>query len=377
MAKSGFPEAVDPEQAFRLLADNAPVMIWRSGPDKLCDWFNHPWLEFTGRTMEQELGNGWTEGVHPDDSARCLSIYVAAFDAREEFSMEYRLRRHDGAYRWILDNGRPYSSFDGTFRGYFGSCIDITDSKRAQDALRATQSELARVTRLTTMGELAASIAHEINQPLAAIVANGNAALRWVACATPNLGEVTAALRRIVTDGHRTGQLIGNIRAMLRKNGPEQNPLDVNQLVREVLTLAQSDLENRRVLLQTQLDDDLPQVFADRVQLQQVLLNLIMNAAEAMSSVTDRPRMLRVGTEMDGSRRVLMRVEDSGPGIDSKNIERIFEPFFTTKPHGMGMGLPICRSIIDAHNGHLSASTGVDHGSVFQIVLPIGEPGGG
>jgi PAS domain S-box-containing protein len=232
-SKPGFSEATDPEQAFRLLADNAPAMIWRSGPDKLSDWFNQPWLQFTGRTMEQELGNGWTEGVHPNNLNRCFSIYLAAFDGRQEFSMQYRLCRHDGVYRWILDNGRPYFSFDGIFRGYFGSCIDVTDSKHAQDALRATQSELARITQVTTMGELAASIAHEINQPLAAIVANGNAALRWVACAAPNLKEVTAALRHIVTDGHRAGQLIGNVRAMLRKSKPEQGPLDVNQLVRK------------------------------------------------------------------------------------------------------------------------------------------------
>jgi PAS domain S-box-containing protein len=244
MSKPGFPEAIDPEQARSAFADNAPVMIWRSGPDNLCDWFSQPWLQFTGRTIEQELGSGWTEGVHPDDLARCLSIYVTAFDGRDKFSVEYRLRRHDGVYRWLLDNGRPYSSSDGMFRGYFGWCIDITDSKRAQDSPRATQSELARVTRLTTMGELAASIAHEINQPLTAIVANGNAALRWVACAPPNLEEATAALRRIVNNAHRADELIGNVRAMLRKSEPEQAPLDTNQLVREMLALAQSDLEN-------------------------------------------------------------------------------------------------------------------------------------
>lgn len=367
----GFPDAIDPEQSFRLLADNAPVMIWRSGPDKLCDWFNRPWLQFTGRTMEQELGNGWTEGVHPADFARCFSTYVAAFDGREEFSMEYRLRRRDGVYRWILDNGRPYASLDGIFRGYFGSCIDVTDSKRAQDQLRATQSELARVTRLITMAEMTASIAHEIRQPLAAIEINSNAALRWLANVTPDLDEVQAALKSIMDEGRRAGEVIGRIRMMFRKSEPEKVRLDINELIREILALVDGELQNQCVLVRAELHDELPQVLVDRAQLQQVILNLIMNAVEAMASVSTRERVLKVTSELQEPDSMLITVQDTGTGIESKDMDRIFDALFTTKSSGMGMGLLVCRSIIEAHGGRLWASAAAPYGSIFHLVLSI------
>jgi PAS domain S-box-containing protein len=373
----GFPEAIDAEQSFRLLADNAPVMIWRSGPDKLCDWFNRPWLQFTGRTMEQELGSGWTEGVHPADMARCLSTYVTAFDGREEFSMEYRLRRHDGVYRWVLDNGRPYASLEGIFRGYFGSCIDITDGKRAQDELRAMQSQLARMTRSTTLAEMTASIAHDIRQPLAAIEINSNAALRLLANATPDLEETRAALVSIVDEGRRASSVIGRIRTMLKKGEPEKTWLDLNVLIREVLELMDGELLNQCILVQAELIEELPQLLVDRAQLQQVILNLIMNAVEAMDSVGNRERVLRITSRLQEPNSVLVRVHDTGTGIDSKDIDRIFDALFTTKSSGVGMGLSICRSIIEAHGGRLWASAAIPHGSIFHLVLPIDETRGG
>jgi PAS domain S-box-containing protein len=369
----GFPEAIDAEQSFRLLADNAPVMIWRSGPDKLCDWFNRPWLQFTGRTMEQELGSGWTEGVHPADMARCLSTYVTAFDGREEFSMEYRLRRHDGVYRWVLDNGRPYASLEGIFRGYFGSCIDITDGKRAQDELRAMQSDLARMTRSTTLAEMTASIAHDIRQPLAAIEINGNAALRLLADATPDLEETRAALVSIVDEGRRASRVIGRIRTMLKKGEPEKAWLDLNVLIREVLELMDGELLNQCILVRAELIEELPQLLVDRAQLQQVILNLIMNAVEAMDSVGNRERVLRITSRLQEPNSVLVTVHDTGTGIDSKDVDRIFDALFTTKSSGVGMGLSICRSIIEAHGGRLWASAAIPHGSIFHLVLPIDE----
>jgi signal transduction histidine kinase len=249
------------------------------------------------------------------------------------------------------------------------------ERKRAQDALQAAQAELARATRFTAMGQMAASIAHEINQPLAAIVANGNAALRWLANTTPDLDEARAALKRIVNDGHRASEVIGSIRAMFKKDSQEKASLDVNQLIREVLVLVHAELQSQRVSVHTELMEDLPQVLADRVQLQQVIMNLTMNAVEAMGSITNRARVLRVKSEVDESHDVLMTVEDSGTGIDPKDINRIFDAFFTTKYHGLGMGLSICRSIIEAHNGRLWASPGVHHGSVFHLALPTGERG--
>ena len=247
------------------------------------------------------------------------------------------------------------------------------ERKRAQGELRAAQAELARATRLTAMGQMAASIAHEINQPLAAIVANGNAGLRWLANTTPDLDEARWALKCIVNDGHRAGEVIGSIGAMFKKDSQEKTSLEVNQLIREVLVLVDAELQNQRVSVHTELMEELPRVLGDRVQLQQVIMNLIMNAVEAMGSTTNRARVLRVKSEVDESHDVLMIVEDSGTGIDPKDINRIFDAFFTTKSRGLGMGLSICQSIIEAHNGRLWASPGIHHGSVFHVALPTGK----
>jgi signal transduction histidine kinase len=249
------------------------------------------------------------------------------------------------------------------------------ERRRVEDALRAARVELARVMQTTALGEMAASIAHEINQPLGAIVANGNAGLRWLASATPVVDEARAALKRIVNDGHRVSEVIGGIRSMFKKDSQATVPLDVNELVCEVLALVRSEVENQRVSVRTELFNQLPQVPANRVQLQQVMANLIINAVDAMDTVTNRARVLRVKTEIHEFNHLLITVEDSGMGIDQKNIGRIFDPFFTTKSHGMGMGLSICRSIIENHGGRLTASPAQPHGSIFQVLLPTGGNG--
>jgi signal transduction histidine kinase len=243
---------------------------------------------------------------------------------------------------------------------------EVADQARTN----AMQSELTRVARLMTMGQMAAAIAHEINQPLAAIVTNGKAGLRWLATATPNLDEARAALERIVRDGHRAGDVIGSIRELFRKDEHVKAPLDVNELIREVLRLVHGELRNGRISVSTELSNELPNVPANRVQLQLVIRNLITNAVEAMSSVTDRERVLHVRSEMIEPHGVLVAVADSGTGIDPESMKRIFDAFFSTKSHGMGMGLSICRSIVEAHGGQLSASSTHPHGSIFQIIFP-------
>jgi len=209
---------------------------------------------------------------------------------------------------------------------------------------------------------------------LAAIVANGNAGLRWLANTTPDIDEVRATLKRIVNDGHRAGRVISGVRTMCRKGGQAKTMVDVNDLVRDVLTLVRGEPDSRGVSVRTELQP-LPQVLADRVQLQQVILNLIMNALDAMASVNGRARVLRLRSERHEPGGVMVTVQDSGTGIDKKDMDRIFEPFFTTKPHGMGMGLPICRSIVEAHGGRLMASHDHPYGTVFQMILPVQEPG--
>jgi PAS domain S-box-containing protein len=253
---------------------------------------------------------------------------------------------------------------------------DILERKRSELALRAAHSELARVSQFSAMGVMTASIGHELSQPLAAMVANANAALRWISKTTPDLDEVRANLKRIVGDGQRTGHVLRTIRAMFKQDSVETALVDVNDLIRDVIDLVHGEVHKHRVLVQTELADKLPRVPGNRIQLQQVILNLIMNAIEAMSKITGRVRMLRLKSENHETDDVMITVEDSGTGIDSQNIERIFDALFTTKSHGMGMGLSICRSIIEAHHGRLWASPGANRGSVFHVVLPTTGAGG-
>jgi signal transduction histidine kinase len=246
--------------------------------------------------------------------------------------------------------------------------------RNAEALARKQMSDLAHVNRIATAGELSASLTHEIKQPLAAMVTNANAGLRWLARRTPDVEEAQSAFQRIVSDGHRAGKVLGSVRAMFQKDSGRRDSVDINGLIREVLALLEGELRANRALVQTDLLDGLPEVSGNRVQLQQVIVNLIVNAVEAMGSVTGRPRVLRLKTLIDKANHVLIGVEDSGPGIDVENIDRIFNAFFTTKTNGIGMGLSICRSIVEAHDGRLWVSPGVDHGTAFQFTLPIQSP---
>jgi signal transduction histidine kinase len=225
--------------------------------------------------------------------------------------------------------------------------------------------------QMTAASQVAASIAHEINQPLAAIVANGSAGLRWLARSTPDVDEARAALECIIKDGRHAGEVIGAIRSMFKKDAQAEAPLDVNQLIGEVFALLQGEIRSQQVSIRSELAAKLPPVQANRVHLQQVVVNLIMNAVDAMSTVRNRLRSLRVKTEMQGSDHLLITVEDSGAGIDAEDIDRIFDAFYTTKSQGMGMGLSICRSIVESHGGRLWVSPAQPHGSIFCVLLPV------
>ncbi|HXS00404.1 MAG TPA: ATP-binding protein [Pyrinomonadaceae bacterium] len=237
-------------------------------------------------------------------------------------------------------------------------------------ALQEVQSELTHVTRVMTLGELTASIAHEVNQPLAAIVTNGNATLRWLGGATPNLSEARQAVERIIKDSYRASAVISRIRALVKKTPPRNDLVDLNEVIGEVFTLAQNEARRNRVLLKQQLRHDLPQVRGDRVQLQQVILNLIINGLEAIAKSQNGTRELSVRSDQDEAENVRVAVSDSGEGLDSANLERVFDAFFTTKPDGMGMGLAISRTIIESHGGRLWATSNSPHGAVFQFTLP-------
>jgi C4-dicarboxylate-specific signal transduction histidine kinase len=247
---------------------------------------------------------------------------------------------------------------------------DVTELKDAEDKLRDVRHELGQVSRRTSMAAMSAAIAHEIRQPLGAIVTNANAGLRWLNRETPALDEVRDTLKHIAADGHRASEVIQSVRAMFAKNDHEGNPLDMNQLIRETIEIASGELDAARIAIQLELAERLPLIPAHKGQLQQVVLNIVTNAADSMRDIEERTRMLRVRSRPYDTNGVTVSVQDSGAGIDPQNIDRIFDPFFTTKTNGMGMGLAICRSIVDAHGGNLSVSKAVPHGSVFHIVLP-------
>jgi signal transduction histidine kinase len=253
--------------------------------------------------------------------------------------------------------------------------IQILRRRRAEAVSRVALSDLARVTRLTTIGEMTASIAHEINQPLGAIVTNGEAGLRWLSNVTPDLDEARATLTRIVSNGHRASQVINRIRAMLKKDTDTKVLLDFNDLVDEVLVFVRGEIADHKIVLRTEFNENLPKVFGDRIQLQQVVLNLLLNGIDSMASISDRERLLKLRSEQDGPSTIILTVEDTGKGIDTNIKDRIFEAFFTTKNHGMGMGLSICRSITTSHGGRLLASAGRPHGAVFQVELPVHRSG--
>jgi len=306
--------------------------------------------------------------IHPEDRPR-VREYLARTEPRD-WEIEFRLLMPDGTIKYCRALSRTSKDASGNLER-IGAVIDITAVKQAEAELNQARTEIARVSRVLTLGELTAAIAHEINQPLAAVVADGSAGLHWLDGDPPNLPEVRQTLARVVKNANRAADVIARIRAMARKSPLRMEQLDVNELIQDVIALTRSELDRNRIALHTRLADGLPPVQGDRVQLQQVILNLIMNAIEAMSG--GEPRELQVASERDEPQHVLVSVEDSGCGFDPAMIDRMFDTFHTTKSGGMGMGLAISRSIVERHGGRLWASANVPRGAVFRFVLPAGQ----
>jgi PAS domain S-box-containing protein len=471
-----------------------------AGPDKRAIFFNKAWLNFTGRTMEQELGDGWADVIHEDDLEETVQRYHTAFDAREPFVIQNRLRRHDGEFRWVTASGTPHYDGQGNFLGYVGASIDITDFLKKEEALHESEErialaaeaahlgvwelnlatnelwisekvrdlfqiapgtdidyaafhgrvhpddqamrdsaikraietkgsyeieyrillpdgtvrwiigrarclsngngkstrllgvamdvtkrkqaeleaqrledEIAHVGRVSMMGQLASALAHEINQPLGAILRNAEAAELFMQSKTPDLEEVRAILADIRTDDQRAGNVIDRMRALLRRHVLDTQPLDLAELVGSVAQLARSDAAMRHVKLEVNLPADLPPVRGDRVHLQQVLLNLILNGMDAMNEASQENRGVTVSARVDAARTVEIAVSDTGHGIAGEKLAQIFDPFFTTKPDGMGMGLAISRTIVESHGGRLWAESNNGIGATFRFTLPLTE----
>jgi len=281
--------------------------------------------------------------------------------------------RPNGEVRVVHSQGNVTRDESGRPRHMFGTVQDITEGKLTQDSLREAQAELAHLARVATVGELAASLAHELSQPLSAISTNASACLRWLGHDRPDLEEVTEAVRRIIRDGNRAGEVIVHTRALLKKSGGKRAPFDLADAFREILALVWPELSRHRIVVHQLLGENLPPLLGARVQLQQVALNLIMNAIDAMADVSGRSRELAIRAqpqECNGREGVLVAVEDTGVGLAQESLEKVFDPFYTTKEHGLGMGLSICRSIIEAHGGRLWASPNAGPGATFEFVLP-------
>jgi PAS domain S-box-containing protein len=359
------------ERSLRELTEAIPQMLWSAEADGAVDYCNHRVLGYTGLPAEAMRGAGWMRVVHQDDVEKMSQAWRAAVSSGKPFQYEFRcLRAADHAYRWCISSALPLRDQKGRIIKWFGSVVDLHDWKEAQQALQTTQVELARVSRLITMGELAASIAHEVNQPLTAVTNNSNACLRLLADHKLEPEVLRRALEEIVAEGNRASAVISRIRAFIMKAPAEMNELDLNEVIQEVLALTGRELDENRVLLELQLTKALPLVLGDRVQLQQVLLNLIMNGIEAMTAAANRPRLLSVQSGIDESGNVLVAVGDSGTGL-CLEADRVFTPFFTTKAYGMGMGLTISRSLVEGHGGRLWATPNSPHGAVFSFTLPV------
>lgn len=356
------------ELDLRLTVNSIPALVNILTASGEIEFTNQPLLNYFGMTLEELRGRAGSDVIHPDDLPTAIAAWKHSVETGTPFDLQYRLRRADGLYRWFHGRILPLRDQDNRIIRWYSVLADIDDLKRAAEALRQTQSRLAQAAQIATVAELSASIAHEVNQPLAAVVANAHACLRWLSAEPPNLAKATESAERIVRDGKDAGEVVRRVRALFKRADVEKVPLDMNGVVREVLHVLDGEIARRRVIVDTDFAD-VPHVIGDRVQLQQLILNLVINALEAMDGVVDRPRTLTIRSKRRSGHTLLIEIRDDGIGL--RDPDKAFEAFFTTKENGMGMGLAICRSIVEEHNGELWAASGEGPGTTLSFTLPL------
>jgi len=360
------------EEELRRVVDTIPALLWSTGPDLgSVIYVNERWSDM-GWSMEKLRATKWGELVHPDDQASDGEKVRRFRAAGKPYEIMTRLKSASGEYRRTFLRSAPLHDENGKIIRWYGVASDIEDSRRIEDALHRAQAELSHMARITTLGELTASIAHEVNQPLAAVVTNGEAGLRWMSRTPPNLEAVHNSLQKMIANARRASDVIARLRALASRSEPEYTPVDLNALLDESLLLVQREIRSHQVKLQLVLDRALPRIIGDRIQLQQVVINLVMNAVQAMEAVEERTRILRIETSREGCpEHVVIDVIDSGSGIDDATMSKLFTAFYSTKKTGMGMGLSISRSIVEAHLGRIIATRNDGPGATFTIRLPV------
>ena len=358
------------EDRLRRVINTIPAHVWSTLPDGSVDFINQRLLESTGLSIEALLGSGWQSIVHPDDRARYLAKWRLALAAGEPAEIEARVWTAQRDYRWLLVRNVPLRDGHGGIVKWYGTGIDIEDRKRAEESLRKAQADLGHANRVTTMGELSASLAHEINQPISGTITNASTCLRRLGREQPDLEGARVAASRVIRDANRAAEIIDRVKLFFRKGVVTKEPLDVNEVIREMELLLHSEATQHSVSVQTKLAADLPLIAGDRVQLQQVLMNLMINSIDAMKAV-DGPRQLTLGTQNDSGEQLLVWVADTGIGLPANQAGQIFDAFFTTKQHGTGMGLRISRTIIEAHGGRLWATDNYPRGASFHFTLAV------
>jgi PAS domain S-box-containing protein len=363
------------ENDLHQILDGIPGLVAAITPGGVPDVMNRPFLEFFGKTAEEMRDWSTNDVIHPDDLPHVIDAYTSSIATGTPLDFEIRYHRADGVYRRFEVRISPARDADGRITRWYGLLIDIEDRKRAEEALSKARSELAHVSRVTTLGALMASITHEVNQPLSGILTNASTCMRVLAKDPPNIEGAREAVRRLIRDGNRMTEVISRLRALFSKKDAASEAMNLNEAVLEVIALCVVDLQKNRVMLRRELADDLPLVRGDRVQLQQVILNLLRNGSDAMSTVEDRPRELVIRTERGEGDRVRLTVQDAGVGFDPQVADQLFDPFYSTKGNGMGIGLSVSRSIIESHHGRLWATLNDGPGAAFSFSVPRASEG--
>jgi PAS domain S-box-containing protein len=342
--------------------DEMPSILFHMRPTGELEYCNKRWIDYTGMSVRRSFAWGWSQAIHQDDLAGLMRRWGEVVQSGRGGVAEARIRRSDGHYRWFLFTARCFRDEAGRIVRWYGAATDIDDRKRAEDDVRKQRQEIC-----------AASIAHEVAQPLAAILTNGQVCLRWLDRDAPNLEQARRAATRMMGEGRRATDVIHRLRALALQRAPERARVNLNEVIHDAVPLVEAELDKHRIALKLLLAADLPQVLGDKVQLRQVLVNLMLNAAQATAKVHGRPRSLCIRTERCHRQGVQVRVVDSGLGIDPAHFGRLFDAFFTTRPDGMGIGLSLCRSIIESHGGQIWSSNNDGSGATFGFVLSQAE----